>query len=104
MDCPLSVVDDLVSIVGTVVLLLGLAERADTDAYKRPTGFGFVVAQPLVVGLKRFHRAGDGVMNLGIVVFVPAPEIFVPIKLKTGDDSGPVEPGALIRAILDVGK
>src|SRR3954453_16899657 len=103
MDRPLAVIDNFVGIVGTVLLLLGLAQSANADTDKRPTSFGLVVSQPLVVGLKRLPRARDRLMNFGTVMFVPPSEIFGPIEAKAGDDSGPDESGARIRAVLSVG-
>src|SRR5690242_19221552 len=67
-----------------------LAQHADADLDERLTGLGGVSA---LAGDELLHRAADRVVQLRVVLWIPAAEVAVAAGLQVEYLPRPVEPG-----------
>ena len=100
----LPVVGDLVRAELLEGALLGFADSADADLDEALARLDVVIAESDAVGEKLFHRAEDGVVELGVVLIEPLAEVVVALGFEAGDLAGPVEARCAIVALLRVGQ
>ena len=74
-DGPLARVNDLVGVPPAVVVLFGFLNNSHPDPEE--TVAAIVIAEPLVVSAILLDRAGDAVVEVGIVGLLPFSEVLV---------------------------
>ena len=101
---PFSRVDNVVTIIPAIRFLLRLANRTNSNSHKCVARFSFFVTQPAIIGAEFLQGFGNCIVDFWIVMFMPLPEIFMPLVLQARNNSGPVKPGTAIRTDLRIGK
>src|SRR5262249_34940546 len=101
---PLTRVDDVVGTEALVGGFVWLFHRANADPDKILTRLRVFVSQAYITREELFHRTHDGVVSFRIVLLEPLPEILVAMVTQAVDHARPIEPRALVVALLRIRK
>src|SRR5208283_624678 len=97
VDRSLTGIDNVIGLEAPVFRLARrLAHRPHADPDEILPRLRRLVSKSRPIGEKLLHGSRDGVMNLRIMMFIPALYKLMALVFEAEDDTGPVKPGAAV--------